>query len=284
MEERENSWTRTRSTRTRPGIPPHSERSFRSAQLQPRSWIPLYLLPPPPPPPPPSPACSVLCGLGVDLRFNFNTGILRPSASPSAVHARATMSFNSRFPPEHNRRRHNGNGPRFTQTAAAKAEDAQPNELLSKRNVAGPPVIRTSVPIPRNCGRGTYTGRGPLASFRGRGGLHTAAPTPRTDRSTGGFYSQAGNAIPGSSARPSTQVGGRNVQANASTHAIPTPRPPNALSQKHGFSDCSRATVGVTACHSNVVSLGSNLTLPCSTARSARMMRTRPRLRTGPFL
>lgn len=88
------------------------------------------------------------------LIFASYTRILRLLASPPAVHARTTMSFNSRFPSEHHRRWHHGNGPRFPQAAVAKAEDAQPNELLSKRNLAGPPVIRTSVPIPRNCGRG----------------------------------------------------------------------------------------------------------------------------------
>lgn len=157
------------------------------------------------------------------------------------------MSFNSRFPTEHHRRRHHGNGPRFPQAAAAKAEDAQPNELLSKRNVAGPPVIRTSVPIPRNIGRGTYIGKGAPASFRGRGGLHTAVPVSRTGRGTDGSYDQAGSAVPGSSARPSTQVGGRNIQANASTHSIPTSRPLHTPSQQRDISNYSRASVRVTA-------------------------------------
>ncbi|KAI0630742.1 hypothetical protein C8Q77DRAFT_1134959 [Trametes polyzona] len=66
------------------------------------------------------------------------------------------MSFNARLTGSStpNRGRARGNRGRFLPVSTVKSEDAQPNELLNKRNVSGPPVIRPSAPPLRARGRG----------------------------------------------------------------------------------------------------------------------------------
>ncbi|KAI8985594.1 hypothetical protein BD414DRAFT_508036 [Trametes punicea] len=50
--------------------------------------------------------------------------------------------------------------------AAAKTEDAQPNELLSRRNISGPPVVRPSAPLPRFRGRSAGRGTKPYVNTK----------------------------------------------------------------------------------------------------------------------
>ncbi|KAI0831957.1 hypothetical protein BC628DRAFT_571167 [Trametes gibbosa] len=102
------------------------------------------------------------------------------------------MSFNARCSSssKHYRGRHHGTRPHLPSQTTVKAEDAQPNELLSKRNVSGPPVIRSSAPPPHARGRG-----GPPFAF-GRNGPRSPWTDPHI---RGGTM----NGPPGSQAGPS---------------------------------------------------------------------------------
>ena len=98
------------------------------------------------------------------------------------------MSFNARLPPSASYRgRGRGNRGRGPLGAPMKTEDAQPNELLSKRNISGPPIIRASAPQPaRGRGRGAAVSSGSRhITWQERGKSHHDASQSRTGPSRG---------------------------------------------------------------------------------------------------
>ncbi|KAI0358302.1 hypothetical protein OH77DRAFT_1421624 [Trametes cingulata] len=106
------------------------------------------------------------------------------------------MSFNARLPSQssatHRGRPSYRNSRPPARGAAVKTEDAQPNELLNKRNVSGPPVIRTSAPLPRTRGRGA-----PPSSNGRRQVPQQAGPyAPAPDAASNDNWSQRANLPP----------------------------------------------------------------------------------------
>ncbi|KAI0369797.1 hypothetical protein BV20DRAFT_336892 [Pilatotrama ljubarskyi] len=102
------------------------------------------------------------------------------------------MSFNARLPSNSSashRGRPYGNRRRPARGGLVKSEDAQPNELLNKRNVSGPPVIRTSGPLPRDRGRGAPA----FSGGRGHIPQPTGSNAPYANSRLNGYRGNRGN-------------------------------------------------------------------------------------------